>query len=470
MLALTPRTFSGGVDFPAWCVAGGYGGLVCSLIVAVLLAAFAVHMRRGTPRQLAFAMVLCLLGSILSVVSIWWIGARLNIAGALLSTHEVLFALVWIALWGWCLPLMTLGAYALFTERRAGVGWSRHLPAVRDREASVVPGPSGVSDARRKVASEPNGPWGRLVPLDPRGHPFLLTERRALLGRAATSSVLHTDDRASGDHIEINWDHGRPWVLDKGSMNGTLLNGRPLRGQMLLRHGDVLVIGKQQFRFEVFAQSSADSAPNTSSPPASRPETDAVFEPTAKMKRSGGPAPATVPLQQLALVGIEGAFAGTRCVLRGPVVTIGRDPNCTVSLGDLSVSRVHAQVMIQPGGAYLTDLQSSNGTFYNGQPLTRPQALKPGDVIVFGAVEMRCELARIDDPERISRPGTSQPDTAGQIGPTAPPPLHAPVTQRNIQPPNSGQPHPGSQSTPRMGLPISAFPRRTGQRPPTREN
>lgn len=442
------RATAGPVDFPAWYAAGCYGGLLCGLLVALLLATYAVRRRQGTPRQLAFAMAACLLGSLLNLGSIWWEQNRLDLAGPTLAGREVLAALVWVSLWGWGLPVLTLGAYILFTERSAGVGWSRHLPAVRlGGGATVAAGSDGAVGGN---ASGHRVAWGRLVPLSGAGHPYLLARPRVLLGREPTNDLILTDERASRQHLEILWDHGHPYVADLGSMNGTLVNGRPARERTLLHDGDEIAIGDQRFRFELVnglvvppGESAADAA-------------------TAKIARLARTAPPTVPLRYLALVGTAGRLAGRRWLVRGPVVTIGRDPACMVCLGELSVSRLHAQVMVQPDGAYLTDLQSSNGTYRNGERLTAPQALQPGDTLVFGTVELRCEAALGNESEPTAR------TTSGPLmGPTSPPTvaLDGLATQR----PGA---HPGQVSTPRLGIPLDrldgfSVERRT--RPPDRK-
>src|SRR5207253_3494426 len=71
----------------------------------------------------------------------------------------------------------------------------------------------------------------------------------------------------------------------------------------------------------------------------------------------------------------------------GPVFHIGRDPTCELALdgGDnRAVSWKHARVELTPGGAYLTDLGSSNGTFVNDVRLTRRVPLQLRDVIRLG--------------------------------------------------------------------------------------
>ena len=60
---------------------------------------------------------------------------------------------------------------------------------------------------------------------------------------------------------------------------------------------------------------------------------------------------------------------------------IGRHASAFVILDDPSISRQHARVELAGGTATLTDLGSQNGTFVNGERLTAPRALAPGDVI-----------------------------------------------------------------------------------------
>ena len=64
--------------------------------------------------------------------------------------------------------------------------------------------------------------------------------------------------------------------------------------------------------------------------------------------------------------------------------TIGRAPECVVVLEDDSVSRTHARLSITPHVVTATDLGSQNGTSINGQRITEPRVLVPGDLIDIG--------------------------------------------------------------------------------------
>ncbi len=66
---------------------------------------------------------------------------------------------------------------------------------------------------------------------------------------------------------------------------------------------------------------------------------------------------------------------------------IGRDPDVAVLVDDSTVSRRHAVVVVQGGGASLRDLGSKNGTSVNGHTLDGDaRDLRQGDSILLGSV------------------------------------------------------------------------------------
>jgi serine phosphatase RsbU (regulator of sigma subunit) len=79
-----------------------------------------------------------------------------------------------------------------------------------------------------------------------------------------------------------------------------------------------------------------------------------------------------------------------RCVdLSGDVVSIGRSADCDVQLESVRVSRCHAQLTRDSGGAWIIrDLDSRNGTRVNGQSITE-HPLQAGDIVQIGEWELR---------------------------------------------------------------------------------
>ena len=83
------------------------------------------------------------------------------------------------------------------------------------------------------------------------------------------------------------------------------------------------------------------------------------------------------------LVRVKGAELGRVARLEPEQFRIGRSQDCELWLGDDGVSRKHAQV-VQEGALHLIeDLGSANGTFVQGQRVSR-QVLRDGDVVQFG--------------------------------------------------------------------------------------
>jgi len=85
-----------------------------------------------------------------------------------------------------------------------------------------------------------------------------------------------------------------------------------------------------------------------------------------------------------------------RLASRMPIF-IGRQPSCALALCKDDVSRRHAEVRFEDGGFVIHDLESTNGTFVNGEPVTSARRLEPGDTIGIGPFDVSfCTFDNID--------------------------------------------------------------------------
>jgi pSer/pThr/pTyr-binding forkhead associated (FHA) protein len=91
--------------------------------------------------------------------------------------------------------------------------------------------------------------------------------------------------------------------------------------------------------------------------------------------------------------------------LQGPV-TIGRSPECDVSLHDHLLSRRHCRLEPSDDGWVLTDLNSKNGTVVHGKPVTR-HVLHDNESFTIGRVKVRFRAAAL-------APGTEKTVTSGR--------------------------------------------------------
>jgi hypothetical protein len=84
--------------------------------------------------------------------------------------------------------------------------------------------------------------------------------------------------------------------------------------------------------------------------------------------------------------------SGARHKLGNRVLSIGRLPECDITIADPNVSRRHAEIRPAGTGFAVCDLNSTNGTKVNGVTVT-DHRLTDGDQIVIGATSMRFEAS-----------------------------------------------------------------------------
>jgi len=84
---------------------------------------------------------------------------------------------------------------------------------------------------------------------------------------------------------------------------------------------------------------------------------------------------------------VEGPGSGTEYKVEKAAI-LGRLDTNDVPIRDAKASREHAKIFQQGAEYAIVDLNSSNGTFVNGQKITK-RALKAGDEIVIGVVKLR---------------------------------------------------------------------------------
>lgn len=70
--------------------------------------------------------------------------------------------------------------------------------------------------------------------------------------------------------------------------------------------------------------------------------------------------------------------------------TVGRVEDNTFQIADASVSSRHAEIILQGSELLVRDLNSTNGTFINGEKISEA-VLKSGQTLRFGQVELKIE-------------------------------------------------------------------------------
>jgi pSer/pThr/pTyr-binding forkhead associated (FHA) protein len=92
------------------------------------------------------------------------------------------------------------------------------------------------------------------------------------------------------------------------------------------------------------------------------------------------------------LVVLTEGMAGRTLELTAEKTTIGRVEDNTFQIPEPSISSHHCEVLLQGSEVKVRDLNSTNGTFINDQPITEA-VLLPGQILRLGKVEIRMETA-----------------------------------------------------------------------------
>jgi hypothetical protein len=90
------------------------------------------------------------------------------------------------------------------------------------------------------------------------------------------------------------------------------------------------------------------------------------------------------------LVVLSTGMTGLTFELKADKTTIGRVEDNSIQIPDPSVSSHHCEVLRRGGTVVVRDLNSTNGTYINGLPITESD-IKPGQILRLGQIEMRLE-------------------------------------------------------------------------------
>ncbi|HMK10104.1 MAG TPA: FHA domain-containing protein [Acidimicrobiales bacterium] len=98
------------------------------------------------------------------------------------------------------------------------------------------------------------------------------------IGRASRSDIHIDDGDVSRKHAYIER-VGDAWRIIDGSLNGTLVNGRPVQESRMLRDGDTITIGKATFRYREQEDETGESTrPVEPAPPLTPKEHEVLVE------------------------------------------------------------------------------------------------------------------------------------------------------------------------------------------------
>jgi pSer/pThr/pTyr-binding forkhead associated (FHA) protein len=116
------------------------------------------------------------------------------------------------------------------------------------------------------------------------------------------------------------------------------------------------------------------------------------------------------------LVVLTQSMAGRSFDLATERTTVGRVEDNAFQIAEPSVSSRHCEILLQGADIVIKDLNSTNGTFINGEKISEG-VLKPGQTLRLGNVELK-----LDVPGAPATPASSSSTSAPVPGASAAPP------------------------------------------------
>jgi pSer/pThr/pTyr-binding forkhead associated (FHA) protein len=110
----------------------------------------------------------------------------------------------------------------------------------------------------------------------------------------------------------------------------------------------------------------------------------------------------------------EGRVLKETAVSHTAAVTIGRLPDNTIVIDNSAVSSRHVRIAREGPQFVVEDLESTNGTFVNGEKVSK-RALRHGDTILVGKHKLFFDRMGEAEFEGVDLPGRDMPDFGGTV-------------------------------------------------------
>jgi len=221
------------------------------------------------------------------------------------------------------------------------------------------------------------------------------------IGRQAGAAWTLEHRSISRQHAEIMRAQDTYLLRDKGSSNGTFVNGTPLEQEKpyQLRHYDLVRFGDVQFRFEMRSRHREAGAIVTDQANLQGSELHASAAhliPAAVL----GTLPDTPTLVQVT----SGLAPASLPLEYGKRYLLGRDQQNDLLFSDPSISRRHAELFSTPDGFYVRDVNSSYGVFVNNVKIQNTFHIKHGDRIVLGNILLYFSHPQNENLKQVTAP------------------------------------------------------------------
>ncbi len=222
------------------------------------------------------------------------------------------------------------------------------------------------------------------------GMSYDLVSDEVSIGRGNKNSIVIRDNEVSREHCRLLRFSESYEIHDLDSSNGTFVNGQRVATPWLLQPGALIELGDTiTLEFEQGPFKDHLEAIPAASPPVVG---DKLY---------------------YGLVMLRGPNVGRVFPLGAATFTLGRDLDNQVLVQDPEVSRHHLRFSAVDGGYCIEDLDTTNGSFVNGERLTGALDLSPDDVIRLGTM---VQLQYVVSPTALDPDDEMTPGIAAENG------------------------------------------------------
>ena len=200
--------------------------------------------------------------------------------------------------------------------------------------------------------------------------PVLLADGAIVVGSAAGCAIRLSAPGVADCHCELLTKAGQTRLRPLTDSAATVLNGRQVAGEVVLKPGDLVLFGRIGCRV-VASELRGPAAP-------AQPVADAGDD-------DAGQTRVRMAMPKYLLRGVSGPTFGKIYAMVG-AMNVGRNSDCDICIPIDEISRNHAKLQSASDGVVVEDLASANGTFVNDQRVHAGTLIKPGDEVRFDTV------------------------------------------------------------------------------------
>jgi pSer/pThr/pTyr-binding forkhead associated (FHA) protein len=208
---------------------------------------------------------------------------------------------------------------------------------------------------------------------DRRQEAIWLVDPLFTIGSSPENSLVINDTNIADFHAEIQNENNKVIILSQNKDATIYINNEKITKAKQLNPGDIIKLGN--IELDVIDPQSTQYQSSLGLKPAKAPEW--------KLK-------STASWMENQLFPIEGK------------TVLGREANCDISIPVEHLSRRHVEFEVKGGKLLIRDLDSSNGTFLNGNSITESYA-KPGDKIKVDVISFEVIGPQADPNKTIIR-------------------------------------------------------------------